>query len=165
MSPHTLLLFFVVTSDSENRAYLNERGGAMVTRSRRLDIVLLWVPTVPIASIWYRFRDWATIRYWYVPSVVVPDCVVDGTTPLEFCRYAIAWCTPDSATWRAWPHERPLAELVWSWNAMYIVVVTNSVAIMLNMMTVMRATPSSSRRRKSRFTLSFLRGLRCGCGG
>ena len=117
------------------------------------------------------------MRYWYVPSVVVPQTmpavrgvgqfvsVAVGTTPLEFCRYAIASWTPDSATWSAWPHERLWAELVWSWNATYIVVVTNSVAIMLSMITVMRATPSSSRRRRSRFTMSFLRGRRCGSGG
>jgi len=48
------------------------------------------------------------------------------------------------------------AELVWSWKATYIVVVTKSVAIMLSMMTVTSAMPRSSRRRKSRFMMSFL---------
>ena len=62
MSPHTLLLFLVVTSESENSAYLNDTGGAIVIRSRRLDIVLAAVPTVPTASIWYRFRAWASMR-------------------------------------------------------------------------------------------------------
>ena len=68
----------------------------------------------------------------------------------------MASCTPDSATCRAWPHDRLWAELVWSWNATYIVVVTKSVAIMLSMMTVMSATPSSSRRWTSRFTMAPL---------
>ena len=51
-SPQTLLLFLVVTSDDENSAYLNDSGGAMVTRSRRLDWSAPALPTVPTASIW-----------------------------------------------------------------------------------------------------------------
>ncbi len=50
MSPHTVLLFLVVTSESENSAYLNEIGGAIVTRSRRLDCVVDAAPTLPTTS-------------------------------------------------------------------------------------------------------------------
>jgi len=58
--------------------------------------------TVPVVAAALLF--WACVFMIYFTSA--------GTTPLEFWRYAIAWCTPDSATWRAWPHDRFLAELV-----------------------------------------------------
>jgi hypothetical protein len=51
MSPHTRLLFFVVTSDSEKSAYLNELGGAIMTRSRREALSDTALPTLPMASI------------------------------------------------------------------------------------------------------------------
>src|SRR3954451_10995351 len=51
-SPQMLLLFLVVTSDSENSAYLNDSGGALVMRRRRLACSAPALPTVPTASIW-----------------------------------------------------------------------------------------------------------------
>ena len=44
--------FWWRASESENSAYLNEIGGAIVTRNRRLAWVAPAAPTVPTASIW-----------------------------------------------------------------------------------------------------------------
>ena len=85
MSPQTLLLFLVVTSESEKRAYLNETGGAIVTAAvgstcagRRPDgadcVDLVAVPRLGLDAVLVG------------ALVLVPVTVPEGTTPPEFWR-------------------------------------------------------------------------------
>ena len=56
ISPLIRSLFFVSTVVFENRAYLKDGGGAIVTRSFRSARKPAPVPTVPVESMRNRFR-------------------------------------------------------------------------------------------------------------
>ena len=93
-------------------------------------------------------------RYCQVPSAVVPVCVPTGGVPFVDWRYAIASCTPDSATCTAAPQERLRAVVVAVWFCVVSMTTTSADTTNMTRSIATIAKPSSPRSRSWRTVMT-----------